>query len=856
MTPMMRQYLEMKAQHPDAILFFRLGDFYEMFFEDAELASRLLNITLTTRNRNEPHPIPFCGVPHHTADGYIAKLASEGYKVAICEQVEDPSGSKPIFERRVVRIVTPGLVYDPESVSAKESCYLVSFCSSRGRFGLAVLDLTTAEFRVTEVDSERSFLDELSRIDPREVIGPESEGASFDLLHRLLGNISLNKVSDTSYEFQRARQHLLKQLNTSSLVGFGCGEMKLAIQAAGALASYVQEHQREGVDHIRELKTYFPGENLILDHIALRHLEIVEPVVGSDREGVLLHFLDQTRTAMGGRLLRRWLCYPLRSVVQINRRLDVVEELQREVGIRNYLEEQLGRIYDLERLSTRLSMGNGNARDLVAIRQSLARVRGIRETLRELPVPLLQEIVQRIDPLEDLQDLLSRAVTEDPPTSVREGGMIREGYHTELDDLRRVRRGGKEWIAKLEGEERKRTGIASLKVGYNKVFGYYIEVTKPNLHRVPPDYIRKQTLTNAERFITSPLKEYEEKVLHAEEKILSLEHRLFLELRDQVRMKLSQLLSTAHAIAEIDVLLSFSKISLRSGYVRPKVDECDEIVIEEGRHPVLESLKEIGPYVPNSVRLNTTEEQILIVTGPNMAGKSTVIRQTALIVILAQIGCYVPAKSARIGLVDRIFSRVGAMDRLSRGESTFMVEMSEVANILRHATPRSLVLLDEVGRGTSTFDGISIAWAVVEYLHNQVGAKTLFATHYHELAELPKVLSRVRNWTVAVREWNDQIIFLHKLIPGAASHSYGIQVAELAGLPPPLIRRSKEILRDLESGSLAQKVEAAERKGGNQPSLFESEVERWWRALQEVDPDTMTPMEALQRIQQWKTNLK
>jgi DNA mismatch repair protein MutS len=851
---MIQQYLEIKSQCRDAILFFRLGDFYEMFFEDAQLASKLLNITLTSRNRNEPNPIPLCGVPYHSADGYIQKLNSLGHKVAICEQTGS-SENGAIFERRVIRIATPGLVHNPDAVEAKESCYVASFCERQGRFGLAILDLTTGDFQTTEVEGLDSLLDELGRIHPREIIVSEKALPRMELVRDRLGEVVINTLPEEAYQWGDARAKLLEQLRTTTLSPFGCDGMELAVVAAGSLAAYLQENQKQVVDHIRELKTYFPERGLILDESTLRNLEILQPAIGGERRATLLAFMDHTQTGMGGRELRKMLTYPLKDVQQINRRLDAIETLQKEVGIYRYLSERLGQIYDLERLSVKFSLGNGHARDLVAIRITLAFIRGIQETLLNLSDSLIHEIVNRMDPLPRLQTLLAEAVVDDPPTRVQEGGIIREGYHMELDDLRKIQKGGKQWIAELERKERERTQIGSLKVAYNKVFGYYIEVTKPNLSSVPEGYIRKQTVSNAERFITPELKEYEEKVLHAEERILALEYQLFCELRDRVREDLSALLATARAVGELDALAALTQISLRPGYVRPKVEESESLEIEEGRHPVLESFPEMKSFVPNSVRLEPSDQQILIVTGPNMAGKSTVLRQTALLVIMAQIGSFIPARSARIGVVDRIFTRVGAMDRISRGESTFMVEMSETGNILRHATRQSLILLDEVGRGTSTFDGISIAWAVVEHLHRHIGAKTLFATHYHELAELPKVLSKVHNWTVAVREWNNKILFLHKLVPGVASHSYGIQVAELAGLPNSVLERAQQILKDLESESLGMKVRKEDPEKVLQPSLFEPPSNRWMEILKEIDPDRLTPIQALQWIQQWKKDL-
>ncbi|BCR04808.1 DNA mismatch repair protein MutS [Desulfuromonas versatilis] len=863
MTPMMRQYLEIKSQYSDAILFFRLGDFYEMFLDDAVTASRVLDITLTCRNKGASEEIPLCGIPFHSSQPYIAKLVENGYKVAICEQVEDPRAAKGIVKREVVRVVTPGLVVDTDTLQPKENNYLMALCPGEGRWGIAVLDITTGEFRVTETADREGLASELTAFNPREVLLPGDDGGRALekwLGHHLAGRM-VNPLPDWVFELDRAEGQLLGFFGCSSLEGFGCAHLPGAIRAAGAVLHYLEETQKGTVTHIRALSTYHAQDFMVLDEATRRNLELTAALQGG-RRGSLLGVLDRTVTAMGGRKLRKWINAPLLDVERIRSRHQAVAELVEKSLIREDLRRALDGVYDLERLNAKISMATANAKDLVALRSSLERLPGVLELLGSLASPLLGELQADVDPLEDVCEAVSRAIVDDPPFVLREGGLIRDGYDAELDELRSISREGKGFIARLESQERERTGIGSLKVRFNKVFGYYIEVTKTQLTRVPEDYQRKQTLANAERFITPSLKEYEEKVLGAEDRIVQIEYDLFQQLRQQVALQGGRIQESADRLASLDVLLALAEIAHERNYVAPQMDESGDLVIEEGRHPVIEAMSLSERFVPNDLVMDTRENQLLIITGPNMAGKSTFMRQVALVVLMAQMGSLVPARSARIGIVDRIFTRVGASDNLARGQSTFMVEMTEAANILNHATPRSLIVLDEIGRGTSTFDGISIAWSVAEYLHDnpQVAAKTLFATHYHELTDLAVTRERVKNYNIAVKEWNEQIIFLRKIVKGGASHSYGIQVARLAGLPKAVIERAREVLKNLESGEyetqgqprLARGKQGGRAKVAPQMSLFDSSPDLLRQRLDEVDVSVLTPLEALNLLDQLK----
>ncbi|MEZ4599317.1 MAG: DNA mismatch repair protein MutS [Syntrophotaleaceae bacterium] len=856
-TPMMRQYLEIKADYPDAILFFRLGDFYEMFMEDAVTASRILDITLTSRNKNAAEEIPLCGIPFHSAQPYIAKLVEHGLKVAICEQVEDPRTARGIVKREVVRVVTPGLILDSEILQPKENNYLLALsCQPGPCWGLAVLDITTGEFRVTETREIDTLRSELASIDPREVLLPEEEKVTdgWDL-SGLLQDRAVNRLPDWVYDPDNGRRQIREFFACDSIEGFGCDNLPAAVSAAGAVLYYLRETQKGAAPHIRSLRTYSPSQYMVLDSTSRRNLELTATLQGGRKKGSLLGVLDRTVTAMGGRKLRHWLHHPLVDLEAIRNRHRAVSELMEKSLARGELQQSLDGVYDLERLNARIAMGNANGKDLAALRKTLSLLPRVAENIAGMDSPLLLECLQRIDPLADILDLLQRAIVDDPPFVLREGGLIRDGYHSELDELRRIRRDGKGWIARLEAGERQRCGIPSLKVRFNKVFGYYIEVTRTHADKVPENYQRKQTLTNAERYITPELKEYEDKVLGAEEKMADIEYGLFQKVRKSIAAEGVRLQRTAEALADLDVLQALADVAHNRNYVCPQMDDSDRLIIREGRHPVIEAMNIGESFVPNDVEMDCLDNQILIITGPNMAGKSTFMRQVALITLMAHMGSLVPAASARIGLVDRIFTRVGASDNLAQGQSTFMVEMTEAANILRHATSRSLLVLDEIGRGTSTFDGISIAWAVAEYLHDNacLAGKTLFATHYHELTDLAHTRERVKNFNIAVREWNDQIIFLRKIVPGGASHSYGIQVARLAGLPSEVIDRAREILKNLESGEfvgegqprLARSKKQHPKADEPQLSLFTPVEDPLRMHLKKMDISRMTPLDAL-----------
>ena len=866
LTPMMRQYLEIKSQYPDAVLFFRLGDFYEMFLEDAVKASRILDIALTSRNRNaEGADVPLCGVPCHSATPYIAKLIEAGEKVAICEQVEDPKAAKGIVRREVVRVITPGLVLEGDTLTPKENNYLVSiYCSKDEKWGLSYLDVTTGEFRVTEVAGIDALLGEMVCLNPREILLPSSLRDSRELLalHPVTEGKSVTFLEEWVYDPDYTRRRLTGHFGVASPEALGCGGMRWGMPAACAILHYLEETQKGSVSHITRISVYTTAEYLVLDEATRRNLELTSTLSENRKKGSLLGLLDRTVTAMGGRKLRQWINYPLVSIQKIKERQDAVQELVENPGLRRDIVSLLSGIQDLERLNGRISMAGAVAKDLAALRESLLRLPALREALAGTRSFLLQDILHGADPLEDIVDLLTRGIVENPPFLLRDGGIIADGYNPELDELRSVSREGKGFIARLEAREKARTGIHSLKIRYNKVFGYFIEVTKANLSGVPDDYIRKQTLANAERYITGELKEYEDKVLNAEERICDLEYSLFQEIRHQVAGQGQRIARTADCLATLDVLSALAEIAHERDYCRPVIDDGDRIFILEGRHPVIEAVMLSERFVPNDVLLDTDENQLLIITGPNMAGKSTFMRQVALMTLMAQMGSFIPATEAHIGIVDRIFTRVGASDNLARGQSTFMVEMMETAAILRNATRKSLIVLDEIGRGTSTFDGVSIAWAVAEFLHDteSCAAKTLFATHYHEMTELAVTRKRIKNYTVAVREWNDQIIFLRKITEGGASHSYGIQVARLAGLPLEVIERAREILRNLEKGEYGEGGVPRIAKGGKrsdapvspQLQLFDETEDPLRKRLEAITIATLTPLEALNILDQLK----
>ena len=863
-TPMMRQYLEIKSGYPDAILFFRMGDFYEMFLDDALLASRILDIALTSRTKGGGDDIPFCGVPFHSASPYIAKLIEAGHKVAICEQVEDPKQTKGIVRREVVKVVTPGLLIETESLSPDENNYLLALATGAAeRWGIAWLDLSTGEFRVTELAGAAAAAGEAACINPREVLLPDGlEVATLPSdLAALLGGRIISRAPGWVFERDYATGLLCGQFGAASAEALGLEAMPHGLMAAGAALYYLRENRKSAIPHIRDIRVYERTEHLALDPATRRNLEITATMAEGKKNGSLLGCLDRTSTAMGTRRLKQWLSYPLVGLEPIRQRLDAVGELLEAASLREEVVARLKEIADLERLNGRIGMASASGRDLRALHDSLRHLPGLLDLLQPLETPLLRQLATAIDPLDDIRALVERGIVESPPFSLREGGIIAPGFHAELDELRAISSEGKGFIARLEAQEKARTGISTLKIRYNRVFGYSIEITKSNLANVPPDYVRRQTLANAERFITDELKNYEEKVLGAEDRICDLEYALFQEIREQVAAQAEAICRTADGLASLDVLISLATVAEERGYCKPHMDESDVIDIKDGRHPVIEAMRLGERFVPNDTRLDGGENQILMITGPNMAGKSTYMRQVALIVLMAQAGSFVPATEASIGIADRIFTRVGAGDNLARGQSTFMLEMMEAASILKSATPRSLIVMDEIGRGTSTFDGVSIAWAVAEYIHDTptCRARTLFATHYHELTELSVTRERIRNYTVAVREWNDQVIFLRTIIPGGASHSYGIQVARLAGMPADVIERAKEILRNLESGEfeegaprLAKSSKKPPREPSPQFSLFETSEDQLRLRLKKLNIATLTPLEALNLLDELK----
>ena len=857
-TPMMQQYLSIKERYPDALLFYRMGDFFEMFFEDAQIASRALEITLTSRNKKDEDAVPMCGVPYRAAQGYIARLIEQGFKVAICDQVEDPKAAKGLVKREVVRVVTPGMIVEDELLDEKANNFILALCTKRKAIGLASLDITTGDFRLTETTDNTAIVDEVLRVAPREILLPEAlRGsdwlASLENGHR---QFAITVVDERHFDLAASRQRLMDQLNVQSLDGFGCSAMKAAVGAAGALMDYVSETQRQKLEHITTLKAYYLGAFLVVDDQSCRNLELVANLRSGNRQGTLLGIMDQTVTAMGGRLMAHWLRYPLLDRERIEHRLDAVGEAVDAMQVRKDLRQSLKTVRDLERLGSRICMGHGNARDLTALKHSIRSLKGVFDALNQL-TNAHYACDQDVTPLDALADLIDRAIREDAPPVTGEGGMILEGFNAELDELIRISQDGKGWLAELETREREATSINTLKVRFNKVFGYYIEVPRAQSEKVPGHYVRKQTLVNAERYITDDLKKFESRVMGAEEQRSGLELTIFTEIRDAAKARHTDIQRMAEFIARIDCLSTFAEVAQENDYRRPSVNPDGVLSIEEGRHPVVEKLITAERFVPNSIVMDNTESQVLIITGPNMAGKSTVLRQVALITIMAQMGSFVPAQNASIPLTDRIFTRVGALDNLSAGQSTFMVEMQETANIVNNATSDSLVILDEIGRGTSTYDGLSIAWAVAEHLHDLKGAgtRTLFATHYHELTELSDQRERVKNYNIAVKEWNDEIIFLRKLVAGSTNRSYGIQVARLAGIPEAVIRRAKKILSRIESGSRptaevpASSGQTIGKKAGHvQLSLFSPAERKIIEALQMLDLSRMTPIDALNAL--------
>ena len=852
-----------KDQFPDAILFFRMGDFYEMFFEDAQIASRILGITLTSRGTYNGDKVPMCGIPHHANRAYIGKLLESGWKVAICDQMADPGSTKGIVKREVVRLVTPGSVVDEKELDDKTHLYMAAVSGDAGVYGLAHVDLSTGEFKVTEMASIEAVLNELARIDPAEVLIPETDPAA---TRQTLSSYRLEVLKRDTYDPLDAASLLKEQLQVRSLAGFGCQDMPQGIIAAGAIVSYLRDTQKGFPEHIREIVTYHMGDYMVLDESTCTHLELLKTMRRQSVKGSLFHILDQTVTPMGSRLLKDWVSYPLVHLDQIRERLAAVASLKEAPLFRRELRDELKKIYDIARLNGRIALRRANARDLIALKSSLLRLPFIKNALKDSNSTLLSAIASNLDSLQDVAQWIEASIHEDPPVSLKEGGIIKEGYDNELDRLISLSRDGKSWIARFARSEQERTGISSLKVGFNRVFGYYIEVTKSNLHLVPDDYIRKQTLANGERYITEALKIKEGEVLGAEEKRVELEEEIFEGIRQKIAIENQRLKETAARVSQIDVIAALAETAETNDYTCPEVNDGTSLDILEGRHPVIERSVKEEDFVPNDIHLDSENQQVIIITGPNMAGKSTILRQTALTVLMAQMGGFVPASRAVIGLVDRIFTRVGASDDLARGQSTFMVEMNETANILRHMTPKSLVILDEIGRGTSTYDGLSIAWAVAEALHDRdgKGVRTLFATHYHELTELVATKPRVKNFNIAVREWHDKIIFLRKLVPGGTSRSYGIQVAQIAGIPEGVIQRAKEILNNLEKTEADETGRPrlayhplSETEEGNmvQLGLFEPQDRRLREWIKGLNVDGMTPVEALVTLNELKERL-
>ena len=876
LTPMMKQYMQTKEEYKDCILFYRLGDFYEMFFDDALTASKELEITLTGKNCGLEERAPMCGIPYHAVDSYLNRLVSKGYKVAICEQVEDPKTAKGIVKREVIRVVTPGTNLDTQGLDETKNNYIMCIVYMADRYGLSVADVTTGEYLVTELDSQTKLMDELYKFMPSEIVCNEAfymSGLDLDDLKNRL-HMAIYSLEAWYFDDALCRETLQEHFKVASLEGIGLSDYECGMIASGALLKYLEETQKNSLSHMSRLTRYATGNYMVLDSATRRNLELVETLREKQKRGSLLWVLDKTKTAMGARTLRKYVEQPLIDKESIVKRLDAVAELKDNAICREEIREYLNPVYDLERLVGKITYQSANPRDLIAFQSSLSMLPSVKCILKDMESDLLKEIYEELDPLEELCDLVGRAIQEEPPLAMKEGGIIKDGYNEEVDRLRKAKSEGKNWLADLETKEREKTGIKNLRIRYNKVFGYYLEVTNSSKDLVPDYYTRKQTLANAERYIIPELKELEDTILGAEDKLCALEYELYCEVRNTIAAELTRIQRTAKAVAKLDVIASLALVAERNNYVRPKINEKGVIDIRDGRHPVVEKMIPNDMFIANDTYLDDKKQRISIITGPNMAGKSTYMRQAALIVLMAQLGSFVPASSANIGLVDRIFTRVGASDDLASGQSTFMVEMNEVANILRNATSKSLLILDEIGRGTSTFDGLSIAWAVVEYISNSklLGAKTLFATHYHELTELEGKISNVNNYCIAVKEKGDDIVFLRKIVKGGADKSYGIQVAKLAGVPDPVINRAKEIVEELVTADITGKVkdiavQGSETKKKTQKKLVEVDLTQFslfdtvkdddvLNELKELDISHMTPMDAMNKLYQLQNKLR
>lgn len=870
-TPMMQRYLEVKGQNPDSLLLFRMGDFYELFYEDAQIAAKVLGLTLTSRDKGSPNPVAMAGFPYHALNGYLQKLVRAGHRAAICEQVEDPKLAKGLVKREVTQVVTPGTLTDDALLDPRESCFLACVFPDKHACGFAWLELSTGRFWLAEL-APSVLGDELARIRPAECVLPEGARTQPGLSATLAGStIPFTERPAWCFSRDQCRRQLLEQFQTHTLEGFDVDPDSAGIVAAGALLDYVRETQKSELGHITKLEPYRRGSCLILDEATRRSLELTQTLRHNQRDGSLLAMIDETVTPMGARLMAEWLSNPLTDIIAINLRLDAVEELATDTvtreGIRGFLKD----CYDVQRLTARVATGRASPRDLVFLSKTLSLIPKLKAKLAGRQAQRLNELEGRLELCGEVRNEIDAAIVDEPPLALIDGGIIRSGYHVQLDEYRDLARGGKEWMARFQAREIERTGIPNLKVGFNRVFGYYLECTTAQADKVPPEYIRKQTLKNQERFITPDLKEYEDKVLRAEGQAVALEQELFASLRSRVAQQSPRLRENAEILAEIDVLTSLAQLAVVAKYCRPELVSEPLLEIREGRHPVLDRLLPAGQFVPNDVQIGGvprehvhppgTEGRVQLITGPNMAGKSTYIRQAALLNVLAQMGSFVPAASARIGVADRIFARVGASDELGKGQSTFMVEMTETARILNAATKHSLVILDEIGRGTSTYDGISLAWAITEYLHDVVGCRTLFATHYHELTELTQTLTEVANWNVAVREAADQITFLHKIVPGAADKSYGIHVAQLAGVPAVVLDRARVILQTLEhdhvdeSGRTKIPARSTSKKTSKQLSLFEPPPHPLLDEIRQLKVNELTPLAALQELQRLQEQL-
>ena len=866
-SPMMQRYLETKEEYKDCILFYRLGDFYEMFFDDAITVARELEITLTGKDCGQKERAPMCGVPHHAAEMYISRLIAKGYKVAICEQLEDPKKAKGIVKRGVIKVVTPGTLIDSNMLEERKNNYIMSIYKSGIYFGIGVCDISTGEFYSSEIKDNQNFpllLDELARYNPSELVINKMMADSIEEMKKIKERFScyVTNFNDKFFEDKddiiKLKYNIVSQENKKIE---NLSEKKLAISAINGLIEYISQTQMTSLDHINKIVIYNTSKYMSLDINARRNLEITEKMRDKSKKGTLLWVLDKTSTSMGGRMLRRWLNDPLIDVFEINKRLEAVNELKEDIILRGDITENLKKVYDIERLAGKMAYGNANARDMITLKNSLEKLPEIKDNLKNVKSSMLKEIYEDIDLLEDIYELINRAIIEDPPIAIKDGGIIKLGFDEEIDKLKTATTQGKNWIIELEAEEKEKTGIKNLKVGFNKVFGYFIEVTKSNLGQVPDRYIRKQTLTNAERYITEELKSLENQILGAEEKVVNLEYEMFVKIREEIARNTKRLQKTANAISSLDVLNSFAQVAEDLNYVKPEVDNSGIIDIKEGRHPVIEKMLGAGSFVENDTYLDKEKNRLAIITGPNMAGKSTYMRQVALITLMAQVGSFVPAGSAHIGVVDKIFTRVGASDDLSMGQSTFMVEMMEVASILKEATKNSLVILDEIGRGTSTYDGLSIAWAVAEYISNKekCGAKTLFATHYHELTELEDKLEGVKNYSIAVKEKGEDIIFLRKIIEGGTDESYGIHVARLAGVPKVVTKKANEILNSLERKNIltGKKQEKKPKdKIEAQFDIYNYKLAEIAHEIDKINLNELTPIDALNTLVHIKEKMK